>query len=182
MCHNVHCRFSAFSAFVLVQLDTNYNIRIRHSSWASPSGLILLGGTDSKKTSEKIQEDGTSSFSFELKYRTREGSLYSHRQKSDLKWDLFGGTFAKANIMLTYLLQSCLCHQPGNHRHHHFRKTYRQNSDGVLWGWLRPGSPRTSRGENKPWLQLLREWGRNQGRLSLISVTVVLAMYFRHIW
>jgi len=42
--------------------------RYHHSSWASPSGLILLGGRGSKRTTEKIQEDGTSSYSFELKY------------------------------------------------------------------------------------------------------------------
>merc|ERR1712183_86395 len=42
--------------------------RYRHSSWASPSGLILLGGRGSKRTTEKIEEDGTSSYSFELKY------------------------------------------------------------------------------------------------------------------
>merc|ERR1711953_992287 len=42
--------------------------RYHHSSWASPSGLILLGGRGSKRTTEKIQEDGSSSYSFELKY------------------------------------------------------------------------------------------------------------------
>ena len=45
-------------------------IREGHCSWASPSGTILMGGTYSKKTSEKIQEDGTSSYSFDLKYDT----------------------------------------------------------------------------------------------------------------
>ena len=44
--------------------------RFRHSSWASPSGMILLGGIFSKRTTEKIGEDGTSSYSFELKYNT----------------------------------------------------------------------------------------------------------------
>ena len=47
-------------------------IRNSHCSWDSPSGLILLGGDDgSERTSEKIEEDGTSSERFELKYETR---------------------------------------------------------------------------------------------------------------
>jgi len=41
-----------------------------HSSWASPSGLILLGGDSSPRTSEKIGEDGTSRNSFNLNYTT----------------------------------------------------------------------------------------------------------------
>jgi len=41
-----------------------------HSSWASPSGLILMGGGKSKNTTEKINEDGTSSYSFPLEYNT----------------------------------------------------------------------------------------------------------------
>ena len=45
-------------------------IRFEHASWASPSGLMLLGGSHSKKTTEKIQENGTSTYSFELKYFT----------------------------------------------------------------------------------------------------------------
>merc|ERR1719219_938055 len=50
--------------------STLLNARLRHSSWASPSGLILLGGTDSQTTTEKIQENGTSTQSFGLKYPT----------------------------------------------------------------------------------------------------------------
>ena len=46
-------------------------IRYDHSSWDSPSGLILLGGWGSYRTTEKIQQDGGSSDSFELKYDTR---------------------------------------------------------------------------------------------------------------
>merc|ERR1711902_458916 len=42
--------------------------RYHHSSWASPSGLILMGGRGSKRTTEKIEADGTSTYSFELKY------------------------------------------------------------------------------------------------------------------
>jgi len=44
--------------------------RYDHSSWASPSGLILLGGGGSIRTSEKIGEDGTSRNSFKLNYTT----------------------------------------------------------------------------------------------------------------
>ena len=38
-------------------------IREGHFSWASPSGVILMGGYSSPKTTEKIQQDGTSSYS-----------------------------------------------------------------------------------------------------------------------
>ena len=47
--------------------------RYDHSSWVSPSGLtILLGGGYSftTRTTEKIQEDGTSVKSFDLEYDT----------------------------------------------------------------------------------------------------------------
>ena len=44
-------------------------IRWYHSSWASPSGVILLGGgSNSGRTSERIQEDGTSVSGFPLEY------------------------------------------------------------------------------------------------------------------
>ena len=43
-------------------------IRYWHSSWASPSGVILLGGGWSPRTSERIQEDGTSVSGFPLEY------------------------------------------------------------------------------------------------------------------
>jgi len=42
--------------------------RLWHSSWASPSGVILLGGINSRRTSERIQEDGTSVSGFPLEY------------------------------------------------------------------------------------------------------------------
>ena len=45
-------------------------IRDRHSSWASPSGTILMGGRYNETTTEKIQQEGTSSYSFDLKYGT----------------------------------------------------------------------------------------------------------------
>ena len=55
--------------------DTHYlfaslilTIRRDHSSWASPSGAMLLGGLYSKNTSERIQEDGTSVRGFPLEY------------------------------------------------------------------------------------------------------------------
>ena len=46
-------------------------IRDQHSSWASPSGIILMGGWHSgsqRNTTEKIQPDGNSSYSFYLNY------------------------------------------------------------------------------------------------------------------
>ena len=45
-------------------------IRWGHVSWASPSGTILMGGYASPRTSEKIDESGTSSYSFNLEYDT----------------------------------------------------------------------------------------------------------------
>ena len=45
-------------------------IRFDHVSWNSPSGIILLGNWDSPRTTEKIQQDGGSSYSFDLKYDT----------------------------------------------------------------------------------------------------------------
>merc|ERR1711988_1430978 len=55
---------------------TLLNSRFHHSSWASPSGVILLGGSYSysyrqprdRDTSERIQEDGTSVSGFPLEY------------------------------------------------------------------------------------------------------------------
>jgi len=46
--------------------------RFGHVSWASPSGTILMGGQGSLSSlsSEKIDESGTSSFSFNLEYWT----------------------------------------------------------------------------------------------------------------
>ena len=43
-------------------------IRDDHSSWASPSGVRLLGGVVISGTSERIQEDGTSVSGFPLEY------------------------------------------------------------------------------------------------------------------
>ena len=45
-------------------------IRRVHSSWDSPAGVVLMGGKNSLRTTEKIQQDGTSSYSFDLKYST----------------------------------------------------------------------------------------------------------------
>merc|ERR1719204_2357989 len=44
--------------------------RYYHSSWASPSGVILLGGryNPNLRTSGRIQEDGTSVSGFPLEY------------------------------------------------------------------------------------------------------------------
>ena len=64
--------FSLICLTVLVSsvLVITLIIRWDHSSWASPSGVILLGsGYDyGGKTTEKIQEDGTSTASFDLEY------------------------------------------------------------------------------------------------------------------
>ena len=56
-------------------INHSYNIiltiRWKSSSWASPSGIILMGGDVSDKTTEQIQEDGTSTYSFALKHALR---------------------------------------------------------------------------------------------------------------
>ena len=44
--------------------------RYQHSSWSSPLGLILLGGSPSPRTSELVTEDGTSVELFSLLYDT----------------------------------------------------------------------------------------------------------------
>ena len=56
------------SMFIIILI-----IRYHHVSWASPSGTILMGGNTggSLRTSEKIDESGISSYSFELKYDTK---------------------------------------------------------------------------------------------------------------
>ena len=60
---------------VLKNSNHSYNIiltiRWKSSSWASPSGIILMGGDVSDKTTEQIQEDGTSTYSFALKHALR---------------------------------------------------------------------------------------------------------------
>ena len=55
------------SMFIIILI-----IRYEHVSWASPSGTILMGGSGSGslRTSEKIDESGTSSYSFDLEYDT----------------------------------------------------------------------------------------------------------------
>ena len=45
-------------------------IRSYYSSWASPAGVIMMGGEGSPLTSEKILQDGTTIESFGMKYST----------------------------------------------------------------------------------------------------------------
>ena len=42
-----------------------------HSTWKSPRGLLLMGGYRSRKTTELLNDDGTSSKHFDLNYETR---------------------------------------------------------------------------------------------------------------
>ena len=44
--------------------------RFEHSSWLSPQGVILLGGTGSKTTTEILPNEGGATPSFALKYIT----------------------------------------------------------------------------------------------------------------
>ena len=48
--------------------NTSYLLEWRyfHTSWASPLGLLLLGGEHSPRSTELIQEDGSSTYSFDL--------------------------------------------------------------------------------------------------------------------
>ena len=41
-----------------------------HVSWATASGVYLMGGQYSKETSELVKEDGTVEEGFKLKYKT----------------------------------------------------------------------------------------------------------------
>ena len=45
--------------------------RTRHVSWATASGLHLMGGYYSGKTSELVKEDGSVEEGFDLKYQTK---------------------------------------------------------------------------------------------------------------
>ena len=45
--------------------------RINHVSWATASGVYLIGGSVSKKTSELVKEDGSVEEGFKLKYKTK---------------------------------------------------------------------------------------------------------------
>ena len=46
-------------------------MRRYHSAWASPQGTILLGGYDSRTTSEILLENGDKKPGFSLDYQTR---------------------------------------------------------------------------------------------------------------
>jgi len=46
------------------------DVRWHHTSWDSPAGVILMGGPGSRKTTEKILQDGSTTASFPLKYST----------------------------------------------------------------------------------------------------------------
>ena len=58
-CHFVTVLLSSKLIIILI-------IRSRHSSWNSPSGLLVMGGLSSEKTTEKIEQNGTSTYSFQL--------------------------------------------------------------------------------------------------------------------
>ena len=64
------CRQIIFYALACSCLSI-FIIRYQHASWASPSGIILMGGLgfNSESSTEKIGEDGTSTNSFDLKHK-----------------------------------------------------------------------------------------------------------------
>ena len=45
--------------------------RYGHSSWQSPAGLVLIGGSGSRTTELLSSSDSSSSYNFTLEYRTR---------------------------------------------------------------------------------------------------------------
>ena len=45
--------------------------RLYHSAWASPQGTVLLGGWESRTTSEILLENGDTAPGFNLDYETR---------------------------------------------------------------------------------------------------------------
>ena len=53
------------------QSHTLREARVAHLSWATTSGLYLLGGLNTRLTSEKINVDSSVVQSFNLKYETR---------------------------------------------------------------------------------------------------------------
>ena len=53
------------------QSHTLLEERVWHSTWKSPRGLLLMGGQYSLKTTELLNEDGTSSKHYDLEYKTR---------------------------------------------------------------------------------------------------------------
>ena len=53
------------------QSHTLREARVAHLSWATTSGLYLLGGYNTRLTSEKINVDSSVVQSFNLKYETR---------------------------------------------------------------------------------------------------------------
>ena len=48
-----------------------YRLRIGHVSWATSSGLYLMGGMGNMETSELVKEDGSVEEGFKLQYRTK---------------------------------------------------------------------------------------------------------------
>ena len=94
----------SFSLFSLVQCFSKIlNLRVGHCSWASPSGLILLGGYDSRRTTEMIQENGTSAYSFTLEYDLKHVNILEG----------FVCSVDPRSLSVTYILQCGLCYQPG---------------------------------------------------------------------
>ena len=53
------------------QSHTLREARVSHLSWKTTSGVYLLGGYNTRLTSEKINMDGSVVESFNLKYETR---------------------------------------------------------------------------------------------------------------
>ena len=59
-----------FSSSGWTQSHTLLEERAYHSTWKSPHGQLLMGGSYSRWTTELLHEDGTSSKHFELEYDT----------------------------------------------------------------------------------------------------------------
>ena len=60
-----------FSSGVWTKSHSLKHPRYWHSSWSSPAGTLLMGGTGSLTTTELLTDDGQSTELFSLKYQTR---------------------------------------------------------------------------------------------------------------
>ena len=59
-----------FSSGVWTKSHSLQYSRYRHSSWSSPLGTVLMGGSGSFTTAELLTDDGQSTEIFSLKYDT----------------------------------------------------------------------------------------------------------------
>ena len=69
--HSTHTSCDTWSNGAWTRTHNLREKREFHVSWSTSSGVYLLGGTFSNKTSEIVKEDGSVEKGFDLKYETR---------------------------------------------------------------------------------------------------------------